>query len=249
MNQTITEINNRKSTRIFEDKEIAEDVKETILNSAFQAPTAGNMQMYSIINVTDQSLLDKLAVSCDNQPFIAKAKFALIFCADYQKWIDTYKIFYDDVREPNVGELVLGINDALIAAQNSVVAAESLGVGSCYIGDIMEKFEYHKELLNLPQYVFPVTLLVFGYPTEQQKQRKKPLRFSKEFTVFENKYERMDEGELTLMFEDRGNRSQSIFNFETWLKGFYNRKYNTDFSIEMSRSINEYIKEFSKNSE
>ena len=246
MNNTLKELSERKSVRVFLDKEVSLEVQDAILEAAFQAPTAGNMQMYSIINITDQELLDKLAVSCDNQPFISTAKFALVFMADYQKWIDTYKIFYENPRDPNVGELLLGVNDALIAAQNAVVAAESLGIGSCYIGDIMEKFEYHKELLNLPQYTFPVVLLVFGYPSEQQKNRKKPLRFAKEYMVHENTYKQMNEKDLESMFNDRGLRSQSVFNFELWLKAFYNRKYNTDFSVEMSRSINRYIEEFKK---
>ena len=69
---------------------------------------------------------------------------------------------------------MLAVCDALIAAQNAVVAAESLGIGSCYIGDIMENAEVHQMTLQLPKYVFPVAMLVFGYPTDQQKKRKKP---------------------------------------------------------------------------
>ena len=75
------------------------------------------------------------------------------------------------MRKPQEGDLFLACNDALIAAQTAVVAAESLGIGSCYIGDIMENYEAHRDLFGLPQYVFPICLLCFGYPTQGQMQR------------------------------------------------------------------------------
>ena len=61
--------------------------------------------------------------------------------------------------------LFLACCDALIAAQTAVIAAESLGIGTCYIGDIMENYEEHEELFGLPKYVFPIRLICFGYPT------------------------------------------------------------------------------------
>ena len=60
--------------------------------------------------------------------------------------------------------LFLACCDALIAAQTAVIAAESLGIGTCYIGDIMENYEEHEELFGLPKYVFPIRLICFGYP-------------------------------------------------------------------------------------
>jgi nitroreductase len=56
-----------------------------------RAPTAGNLMLYSIIEVEDQALKERLALTCDNQPFIAKAPWVLIFVADYQKWIDLFE--------------------------------------------------------------------------------------------------------------------------------------------------------------
>lgn len=245
MNETMKQICNRKSIRVFEDKDITEDIKDNIIDAAMQAPTAGNQMMYTILDITDQGILDKLAESCDHQPFIAKSKMALIFCADYQKWYDTFASVIEEPRMPGVGELLLGCNDALIAAQNAVVAAESFGIGSCYIGDMMECFEYHKELLSLPRYVFPVTLVVFGYPTKQQAESKKVNRFDRKYIVHENGYRHMDKNELREMFEQRASLTPNVpFNFEKWLNAFYKRKYNSDFSKEMTRSVNEYIKLF-----
>lgn len=67
---------------------------------------------------------------------------------------------------------MLAVTDTAIAAQNAVVAAESFGIGSCYIGDIMENCEEQRKLLQLPEYVFPAVMIVFGWPTKQQMKRK-----------------------------------------------------------------------------
>ncbi|MFW6263737.1 MAG: nitroreductase family protein, partial [Thermotogota bacterium] len=85
MNTIIEGLMNRKSVRVFEKKEISRENKELILKAAAAAPTAGNQQLYTILDITDQALKDKLAITCDNQPFIATAPLVLIFCADVKK--------------------------------------------------------------------------------------------------------------------------------------------------------------------
>ena len=237
----ITEsLRNRKSVRAFEDRLIAENIKQEILRCAAQAPTAGNQQLYTILDITDQALKDKLAVTCDSQPFIAKAPLVLIFCADAGKWHDAYIEAGCGPRAPGAGDLMLAVCDAAIAAQNAVTAAESFGIGSCYIGDIMELCEAHRELLGLPAYVFPALMLIFGYPTQQQMSREKPERFAMKHIVHENTYRRMDGPELREMLSQRaGSRG-----FDEWVKAFCERKYNSDFAREMSRSVAAYLEEF-----
>lgn len=242
MNEIIKSLQDRKSVRVYEDKPISLEDKRLILQSAMEAPTAGNQQMYTILDITDQDIKDKLAISCDNQPFIAKASMVLIFCADMQKWFDAFVEGGANPRKPAEGDFALSITDTVIAAQNAVVAAESLGIGSCYIGDIMEQCEFHRELLNLPEYVFPAAMLVFGYPTKQQKERQKPKRCRLEDIVQENRYQRRDGKQLRKMFEKETVEKGKTF--EQWIQAFCNRKYNSDFSKEMSRSVREYLKNY-----
>lgn len=240
MNEVIKNLHERKSVRAFLDQKINVEDKREILLAAMMAPTAGNQQLYTILDITDQSLKDTLAKTCDNQPFIAKAPMVLIFCADAKKWYDMFEEAGCSPRTPGVGDLMLAMEDAMIAAQNAVTAASSLGIGSCYIGDIMEQYEIHKELLKLPQYVFPAAMLVFGYPTEQQRDRTKPERCELSHIVHENGYQIMDGDALRVMFrKEYGNRT-----FEDWAKAFCERKYNSDFSKEMSRSVKHYLNEF-----
>ena len=138
------------------------------------------------------------------------------------------------------GDLLLAIDDAVIAAQNAVVAAESYGIGSCYIGDIMENIETQREILNLPEYVFPAALLVFGYPTEQQKNRIKPERSELRYVVNENCYQRQDTEQLEAMLRVKTRNED----YDSWIKAFCKRKYNSGFSREMTRSVEKALEEF-----
>ena len=242
MNNTIKELCDRKSVRAFTGQKITAEEKEAILKAAVNAPTAGNQQLYTIIDVTDQALKERLVKSCDDQPFIAAADLVLIFCADCKKWYDAYLSVSAEPRAPGVGDLFLAVSDTNIAAQNAVTAAQSLGIGSCYIGDVMENCEIHREMLNLPKYVFPCAMIVFGYPTEHQLERKKPERAEMKHIVHENSYRELSSGELREMLEPRcGERS-----YEDWITAFCNRKYNSDFSVEMTRSCQKYLEDFNQ---
>ncbi len=240
MNSIIQSLFDRKSVRAFTDEEIPEEAVRQILLSAAQAPTAGNQQLYTVLRITDPEKKHRLSISCDNQPFIERAKLVLVFCADCLKWYRAYQEAGCEPRLPGPGDLLLSVSDANIAAQNAVTAAWSLGIGSCYIGDIMENREVQQEILSLPRYVFPAAMVVFGYPTEQQKSREKPARFELSCIVQENEYHEHTGEELRGMFRDRcGSRS-----FDDWIGAFCQRKYNSDFSGEMSRSVREYLKDF-----
>ncbi len=240
MNEVIQQLKERKSVRVFTDRSITPEEVSAILEAAVNAPTAGNQQLYTIINVTDPKLKEQLSESCDHQPFIAKAPLVLIFCADCRKWYNAFLEYGCDPRRPGVGDLMLAISDTNIAAQNAVVAAQSLGIGSCYIGDIMENAEQQRQLLSLPPYVFPAAMLVFGYPTAEQLERQKPPRSEMRHIVHENGYRDMDAEELKQMLSVKtGARS-----FEDWILAFCNRKYNSDFSREMTRSVQVFLEDF-----
>jgi hypothetical protein len=121
-----------------------------------------------------------------------------------------------------------------------VTAAWSLGIGSCYIGDILENRERHIELLGLDPYVVPIAMLVFGYPTEQQKRRPKPPRFDRRYVVMKDRYRRQGEEELRAMFADAHKEDD----FDEYLRAFCTRKYLSDFALEMTRSARGYLEAF-----
>jgi len=243
LNETLSLIDNRRSVRAYQDRPIAPEVVDAIIQAAMRAPTAGNMMLYSIVEIQEQAIKEKLAVSCDNQPFIAKAPLALLFLADYQRWVDFFiasdvpaycEAHGQDMRLPGEGDLLLACCDALIAAQTAVIAAEALGLGSCYIGDIMENYEYHRALLDLPRYTFPVALVCFGYPSTTAKSRTP--RFPQPYIHFKNAYRRLDEAALEDMFARRA--LPNYYGDATNLgQHIYARKFGADFSVEMTRSV------------
>jgi FMN reductase (NADPH)/FMN reductase [NAD(P)H] len=199
--------------------------------------------LYSILEIEDQALKDRLAVTCDDQPFIARAPWVLLFVADYQKWMDLFAACGCDElpgvpagRTPGPGDLLLAVNDALIAAQNAVVAAESLGIGSCYIGDIMELGEEHAELLRLPRWTFPAALLCFGRPKTRPHRTE---RYERR-VVQKDVYGRLTPGELTAMSADldalHGVR-ESREGVRGCVQDVYARKFTAGFSVELNRSV------------
>ena len=247
MNSVIRQLHRRKSVRAYTKRPIGEKAKRAILEAALQAPTAGNMALYTILDITDPAMKEALSKSCDNQPFIATAPMVLIFCADYRRWYDVFCQYEEDVRKPDTGDLFLAQADALIAAQNAVVAAQSMGIGSCYIGDITENFEYHRELLNLPQYVVPAAMLCFGYPTRQQRDREKPKRFCVQDMVHENGYKEEKAARMPQMLARQTGRSEE--DLAQWVRRFCKRKWNSDFSREMSRSCTEMVRSWQEEKE
>jgi FMN reductase (NADPH) len=252
MNETIKLLNDRTSLRKYADKSISNKDLQCILNGAMRAPTAGNMMTYSIIVVRDNEKKEILSKSCDNQPFIANAPVVLIFVADYQRWFEYYKV--NGVKEycdknnleflaPTEASLFLAIGDALIAAQNAVVAAESIGIGSCYIGDIMEKYEFHKKLLNLPEFAFPAAMLCLGHYPENHNLKPRE-RFPEKYVVFNEEYKMLSSEEIQDMHKALNARpiAGNKYNAENYAQMHYAFKTGADFSIEMTRSIKEVLK-------
>jgi nitroreductase len=264
MNPVIQVLLSRRSVRAYEPREIGEDAREEILGATLRAPTAGNMMLYSIIEVADPGAKATLARTCDNQPFIAKAPLVLLFVADYQRWYDYFILSGveqlcaqrgEPMRRPEEGDLMIACCDALIAAHTAVIAAEALGIGSCYIGDIMENYEIHRDLFELPAYAMPVCLVCFGYPTKQQEERPQTPRFDQKFIVFLNRYRRLGKSELAEMFRDRearfaagqdhsvhGTAAGPAAGAVNVAQLAYTRKFNADFSKEMSRSVRTMLK-------
>lgn len=245
---TVQEIlRNRVSLRRYAERPLEEQDIKLIIEAALRAPTAGNMMMYSMIIISEQDLKQRLSETCDHQPFIAKAPLVVIFLADLQRWFDYYK--NSDVEDyclkqgreffgPDEADLLLASCDALIAAQNAVIAAEALGIGSCYIGDIMENYEIHQSLLNLPPLVFPISMVCFGYYPEEERPKPRE-RFDSQYIVHENTYRRFSNQELEDMIASRAkgfnpNNSYGAKNFGQWM---YAKKTGAAFSEEMARSV------------
>jgi nitroreductase len=254
LNPTIELMNARCSTRAYSDEPLTARERQTILHTAMRAPTGGNMMLYSIIEIEDQALKERLAVTCDDQPFVATAPWVLIFVADLQKWMDLF--VHSKVEElegsghrdtPGPGDLLLACSDALIAAQNAVIAAESLGIGSCYIGDILEMGEEHARLLDLPPHTLPIAMLCFGRP----RSKLSPLGRHEEYVVMRDRYHRLTGDELQ-DWSDTMERERAPHGLAPGVANYpqsiYKRKFAAAFMAEMNRSAQWWIDRWSTKS-
>ena len=151
---TVDLILSRRSIRRYENKDIPEEVLQQILETGRQAPSAVNRQPIRFVIVNDHDVLKNL---CNNliARFVKHAPLAIVGCA-------------------NTKSLLTGkwaVVDTTIAMQNMVIAAWTLGIGSCWIGSCSEKKV--KELLQIPNKWKVVALVTLGYPAEQPKPKKK----------------------------------------------------------------------------
>ncbi|MGL4873911.1 MAG: nitroreductase family protein [Clostridium sp.] len=253
MNEIINLVNNRMSIRKYSDEKITDEELNLILNGTMRAPTAGNMMLYSVLVIKDKETKEILSKTCDNQPFIKNSDTILVFLADLQRWYNFYEV--SDVREyceknnlkyrkPDEGDLFLAMQDSIIAAQTGALIGESLGIGSCYIGDIIENYEIHKKLFNLPKWAVPVCMLCFG--RYENKEKIITERFDKKYIVFNEKYKNLEKEELKDMFKNKKFSEKNIYNAKNFGQFNYGRKTGTKFSEEMGRSVREIIKSWCK---
>lgn len=251
-NSVLDVLYQRTSLRVYSDQTITKEEEDAIIKSAMQAPTAGNQMLYSMIIIRDQKRKERLSELCDHQPFIAKAPLVIIFIADHHKWFDYFekngvKEFADEhdlcFEMPQESDLILAIEDAMAAAQNSVIAAESMGIGSCYIGDIVENFEEVQRLLQLPDYTFPISMLCYGH-YKQDHVKKFRTRFDRKFVVFEDTYQQLSDHDYAEMFHEQESiyRPENPYGAKNYAQQFYARKTGASFCKEMARSVRVALK-------
>lgn len=168
MNETIATIQNHVSVRAFKKQALSDEQVRQLVTAAQAASSASFQQAYTIIGVTDPDLLQAIAEAACNNMFITDGGHFFVFCAD----VNRHKQLADEAQVDiskainGIDAILVGAIDATLAAQNLVIAAESMGLGACYIGGVRDGIIKISELLNIPEYVFPVFGLVVGYPNE-----------------------------------------------------------------------------------
>lgn len=163
---TLQIIQNHRSIRKYKNTPISDELLHSILNCAFRASTTGNMQVYSIIVTKDDEKKRQLAPLHFNQAMVMQAPVMLTFCADFNRFNKWCELNYAVPGYDNFLSFITAAIDALLAAQNACIGAESLGLGICYLGTTLYNAEKIAEILKLPKGVIPITAVVIGYPEE-----------------------------------------------------------------------------------
>ncbi|MDD3078247.1 MAG: NADPH-dependent oxidoreductase [Paludibacter sp.] len=229
-------LNQRRSIRKYTSEKISNKLMTELLQAAAQASNTGNMQAYSVVVTTDDEIKKQLAPAHFNQPMITSAPAVLTFCADFNRFSKWCEQRNAEPGYDNFQSFMATAIDALLFAQTFAIAAESKGLGICYLGTTTYNAGEIIETLNLPKLVVPVTTITVGYPAENP-----PLtdRLPLESVVHYEKYENYNAEKIDILYATKEN-SEFYQNFvrennkETLAQVFtdirYSKKNNEFFS-------------------
>ncbi len=200
MNDCLSTIVRHRSIRRFRSTPIADSDLDAILHAAERASSSGNMQTYSIIVTTDAARRAALWELHGRQDMIKQAPVLLTFCVDWHRMNRWCRLSETEPGYGNVLSFLVGFADALIAAQNAALAAESLGLGICYMGTTLCAIERLTPFFALPPDVVPATTLVIGHPDEDPALR---ARLPQSGIVHRETYEAPDDARIREIYASR----------------------------------------------
>lgn len=163
---TIELINRHGSLRHYKPDPIPREMIKVIVSAAQRAATSSNLQLYSVIAIQDPGKRAKLTELCGGQKHIREAPLFLTWCADLARLDRVCQIRgYTHLGE-YVESFLTAVVDVTVAAQNATLAAQSLGLGCCYIGSLRNNPRQVIELLEIPKHVFPIYGMTIGWPVK-----------------------------------------------------------------------------------
>lgn len=215
-----------RSVRKYKPDPLGDELIETIVRAGQQAPFAS--QLYSV-------LLSRCPHPSGGKsrknPFNAPAYF--IICVDLHRLQRFMRLRGWELRSNHLLMLMFGIQDAAYMAENMVVAAESLGLGTCFLGGVPYQADRIAKQFKLPPLVFPLVGLTMGWPDEDFPSRP---RFPLSFTLFEDTYPELSDEQVRAAMDvmDQGYLDQ----------GYY-RKQRAKINLEVEREETYTYKEYS----
>jgi len=189
-NPTLDLIRRHASIRHYKPDPLPAAVIETIVAAGQRASTSSNLQTYSVIAVSEAEVRQRLAALCGEQEHIAEAPVFLAWVADLAHLDRACQLrgYTQDVGY--LESFLTAAADAVIAAQNAALAAESLGLGICYIGSIRNNPQEVIELLGLPRLTFPITGMTIGWPAKPARVKPRlPLKAILHWEKYDRRFE------------------------------------------------------------
>lgn len=230
---------NHRSIRKYRDKPVPESLLRIILEAGTRASTTGNMQVYSVIITTDNSIKRELAPCHFNQPMVIEAPVILTFCADFNRFNKWCRQRKAEPGYDNFLSFITAAIDALLVAQNVCVAAEDSGLGICYLGTTTYTADKIIDILNLPVGVVPVTTITLGYPDEDPGLTD---RLPLEAVIHREKYSDYTGADIDKFYAEKEliNSYQEFIkehNKETLAQVFTDVRYKKEDNVLFSRSL------------
>jgi nitroreductase len=217
---TIQHLKNHRSIRSFTDQKISTDLLHTLMDAGKSAPSSSFIQCTSVIRITDRSIREALTEMCSQQAHIRSCAEFLVFCIDFNR----HQQIVPEAKLGFIEQLLTGAVDVSLFAQNLSVAAESVGLGTVYIGAVRNKPMEISALLNLPDHVFPLFGLCLGYPADTPEI--KP-RLPHSILLHENTYQKISTPALT----------QDLHTYDQTLKQYFESRTDNPKVSTWSESI------------
>jgi nitroreductase len=155
-------IKKRRSVRAYTSEEVSEEDVEKLIEAARLAPSAGNIQPWEFVIVTNAETKRRLSDAALHQTFIEKAPVVIVVCADIARSSWGYG---------SRGTNLYCLQDTAAATENMIVAAQALGLATCWVGAFHE--DEVAGVINAPRNVRPVAIVPVGRPAEKASARTK----------------------------------------------------------------------------
>jgi len=195
-------LNQHRTVRKYTGQPISPELLNQLLEVACRTSNTGNMQAYSIIVTTGESIKKQLAPAHFNQPMVLQAPVVLTFCADFNRFTKWCEQRQADPGYDNFQSFMATAIDALIAAQTFCIAAESAGLGICYLGTTTYNAREIIDALKLPKLVVPVTTITVGYPEFMPEQTD---RLPLEAVVHHETYHEFNPSDIDRLYSEKEN--------------------------------------------
>lgn len=245
MNQILNSLNSHRSVRKYSRQQVPDEVLQQVVEAATRASTTGNMQLYSIIVNRSEEMKKKIAPAHFNQPMVTEAPVVMTFCADFNRFNKWCCFRNAEPGYDNLQSFMWAVVDTVAATQNACVAAESLGLGICYLGTVT--FNAHEliKIYNLPKGVVPITCITMGYPDGET-----PLtdRLPLSAVLHDERYQDYDENRINDIYAERESSEETLRLLEendlpNLARVFTERRYRAEDNVAFSKYFLQVLKE------
>lgn len=243
MNPVLEQMKNHRSIRKYKDIPIEEETIQTLIEAAMNASSSGNMQSFSIIVTKNRDLRQELLPYHFDQRMVLEAPVFVTFCADFNRTREWLKMREAPLNFDNPMSFMIGAIDAILASQNFSLAAESLGLGVCYLGTTLASCGEIARLLDCPKNVVPVVGMCLGYPDEKPQKRR---RLPQKYLTHQEKYHQYSQEELSDCYDKREFEAQQRLDFKCksdYAKFLTTEKYTRESHLKYSYNLLKTLQE------
>ncbi|HQG56087.1 MAG TPA: nitroreductase family protein [Bacteroidales bacterium] len=236
---------NRRTIRKYSEKDVDDALLNKILAAGIRASTTGNMQVYSIIVTRDDEIKKQLLPLHFNQKMVTEAPVLLTFCADFNRFNKWCRMRKAEPGYDNFLSFLTAAIDALLVAQTVCIAAESSGLGICYLGTTTYMAHKIIEVLKLPEGVVPVTTITLGWPAEIPEQVD---RLPLDAVIHHETYHDYSAEDIDRIYLEKEQRADSLQyikenNKETLAQVFTDVRYKKEDNVYFSRMLLKVLEE------